>query len=137
MKSHQLKTLALSAACLAIALTVTACNGERSNASNQTASPSPSEVAVTPPASESPSASPTGDNDLISAEGEYTGMMDGHSIEIMMNGQATPFQIDYDTADKVSDWEMGTRVKFQYTERELNVDGEQIKQLTIASIDKA
>lgn len=138
MKSPKMKTLALSAACLALALTITACNDDKANTANQTPSPSSSETAIAPPASESPSASPTAEEtDVLTAEGEYTGMIDGHSIEIKMDGQATAFQVDFDTADKLSDWEMGTRVKFQYSVKNLDVDGEQIQQLTIESIDKA
>lgn len=139
MKSRKMKSLALSAACLAIALTVTACSNSSSNKENQATSPSPgsSDSVATPPATSSPSASATDDAGMKQAEGEYTGMIDGHSIEIILNGEATAFQIDMDTADKVSEWEMGTRVKFQYSAKNMDVDGEQIQLLTIEAIDKA
>jgi len=139
MNSRKMNTLALSAACLALALTITACSGDKANTSNQTASssPSPSEIAVTPPAPESPSASPSSDPEVKTAEGEFTGMIDGHSVEIKLDGKATPFQIDMNTADKVSEWKMGTRVKFQYSVENMNVDGQQIQLFTIEEIDKA
>jgi len=139
MKSHHVKKLALAAACLAFALAAAACSSNKANTVAPSSSPSasPSESASAPPASESPSASPNDADGIKSGEGEYTGMMDGHSIEIIVDGQPTPFQIGYDIADQVSEWEMGTPVKFQYTEERIDIDGEQITQLTIVKIDKA
>lgn len=138
MKTHHVKKLALAAACLAFALTASACSSNKANNDVQSPSPSaaPSETASAPPASESPSASPDDADGVKSGEGEYTGMMDGHSIEIIVDGQPTPFQIGFEIADQVSDWEMGTPVEFQYTEEQLDVNGEQITQLTIIKIDQ-
>lgn len=138
MKKHHMKKVALAAACLAFALTVAACSSSKANNAVQSPGPSasPSETASAPPATESPSASPDDAEGVKSGEGEYTGMMDGHSIEIIIDGQATPFQIGFDIAEQVSDWEMGTPVKFQYTEQQLDVNGEQIKQLTIIKIEQ-
>lgn len=137
MKTRKMKSLALSAACLAIALAVAACSNDKANTENQTTSPSSSDSVATSPATPGSSSSAADDANVKQAEGEYTGMIDGHSIEIIFDGEATAFQIDMDTADKVSEWEMGTRVKFQYSAKNMDVNGKQIQVLTIEAIDKA
>lgn len=139
MKSRKVKSLALSAACLAIAIAVTACTNDKANTASQTPSPSAgsSDAVASSPAAPSPSASPAGEEDVKQAEGEYTGMIDGHSIEIILDGEATAFQIDMETAEQVSDWEMGTRVKFRYTAKSMDINGDKIQVLTIQTIDKA
>lgn len=131
MKLHKVKTLAWSAAVVTLALSITACGGSQSNHSNS-AAPSSSPTQAT----ESPSPSPTDTEKAKTGEGEYIGLMDPHSLEIKVDGQPTPFQIDPDLATQLSDWEPGTKVKFAYTEEELDVNGQSIKQLTITSIDK-
>ncbi|REK63220.1 MAG: hypothetical protein C6P35_14745 [Cohnella sp.] len=73
---------------------------------------------------------------MIESTGEYIGLMDSHSIEIKTENGPTPFQIDAATAEKLSDWEQGTPVKFQYKEEKLDANGEQVKQNVIVSIDK-
>lgn len=138
MKSRKTKSLALSAACLAIALAVTACSNDKANTANTATSPSPgpSDSVVASPATPGPSA-PSSEDAVKQAEGEYIGMIDGHSIEIKLDGKETAFQIDMETADKVSEWEMGTRVKFRYSAKNMDINGEQVQSLTIEAIDKA
>lgn len=131
MKWHKVKTLAWSAAVATLALSIAACGGGQPDGSNSTPPSSPSLPA------KSPTHSPTDTVGAKTGEGEYVGLMDPHSLEIKVDGQPTPFQIDPELATKLSDWEAGTKVKFEYTEEELDVNGQSIKQLTITSIDKS
>lgn len=146
MKKRKKSTLAWSAAALALALTMTACGNAENGGSAGSGTSNPTS-GPTADATSSPSASPTspeGESPTASASpqaqtasGEYVGLSDGHTVEIKVDGVSTAFQIDPDTMDKVSLWESGTPVKFQYTEQTLESDGQQVNQLTITVIDKA
>jgi hypothetical protein len=135
MKKNNKTAMVMSVAILTLVLMGTACS---SNNNNTDPSPSASSsVSANPDASSvtensSPSASP----DVQSATGEYGGQIDGHSIEIKTDAGPTAFQISPDIGDKVSSWEPGTKVKYQFTEETLDVDGKQIIQFTVQSIDK-
>jgi ABC-type oligopeptide transport system substrate-binding subunit len=129
-----------SAAILALALTVAACSRgghqSESGASPDSASSSPATTAESDPAAgSSSSASP--ETETNTATGEYAGLIDNHSIEIKVDGQPQAFQIDPETAEKVSLWEDGTKVQFQYVKQTLDVDGQTVDQYTITVIDKA
>jgi hypothetical protein len=130
------KHLALCVAVLSLVL-ATACSKDNNGAPGASESPSASPSASVTPAPESPSASPSAVTpEVIESTGEYIGLMDSHSIEIKTENGPTPFQIDAATAEKLSDWEQGTPVKFQYKEEKLDANGEQVKQNVIVSIDK-
>jgi hypothetical protein len=145
MKKQTGKTLAWSTAVLTLMLIGTACSGGN-NDSTASSSPSASQAA-SPAAAASPSASasasasasPSASSspEMKTATGDYQGLSDPHSIEIKVDGQSENFQISPETADKISSWEAGTKVSFQYTEQDLDVDGKKVKQLTITVIDKA
>ncbi|WP_276354920.1 hypothetical protein [Cohnella caldifontis] len=137
---QMMKTAAMSTAILAFALAVTACSGggkdEAAGASpSGTASSPATDAASSPTSSASPSASP--ETETETATGDFVGLIDNHSVEIKVDGQSQAYQIDPETAEKVSPWEEGTKVKFQYTKQTLDVDGQQVDQYTITVIDKA
>jgi predicted small lipoprotein YifL len=130
MNRHKTKMLALGAAVIALAVSLTACG------SNQPASSRPASTATPSQAAESSPVTPTDDKATNTGEGEYIGLMDPHSLEIKVDGQTKPFQIDPELATQLSDWEAGTKVKFAYTEEQLDVNGQTITRLTIQSIEK-
>lgn len=133
---HWRKSLAWSMASLALVAAVTACSGGDNASSPSPGTAVPSQTA--PDAAETEGAAESSPSPEVRTEsGEYVGMMDGHTIEITVNGQAMAFQINAETAEKVSTWEEGTQVKFQYQEHTLDVNGEQVKQYSITAIDKA
>ncbi|TJY40929.1 hypothetical protein E5161_14530 [Cohnella pontilimi] len=144
MKKQSSKTLAWSTAVLTLMLIGTACSGGSYNNSEASSSPSAA-AALAPSASASPSESPSASAspsassspELKTATGEYVGLSDPHSIEIKVDGKSENFQISPESADKISSWENGTKVSFQYMEQELDVDGQKVKQLIITVIDKA
>lgn len=127
MKANKMKTLALSAAVLTMALSLSACGGGN-NDNDAAASPSPSAASAASPsaspamATETESASPSSSSDEAQVmSGKFNGMIDGHTIEIETGAGAVAYQVDADTADKVSTWEEGTSVKFQYKENTITV----------------
>ncbi|MFC5469247.1 hypothetical protein ACFPPD_10995 [Cohnella suwonensis] len=136
MKKNNKTAIALSSAVLALLLMGTACSNEKN--SNASLSPSPSVSAVptvpsSPDSSEAlatESASPSASPETVESTGEYSGLQDGHTIEIVTDQGPTAFQVSPEIADKVDPWESGTKVKFQYKTDE---NGEQ---LSIVSIDK-
>lgn len=135
MKSNKKTTLALSVAVLALALT--ACSGNNSESSpSASASPAASASPTASAPAETPSASPSASAEALIAEGEFQGIVDSHSIEIKTGDGTTVFQVSPETVEKVTPWEPGTKVKFAYTEESLDVDGQQVKQMTITTIDK-
>jgi hypothetical protein len=122
MKQRKMKNLIWSAAVLTVLMTSAACSsGASTNAVSKdtpSVSPSPSASMSSSPAAATPSSSPSASasQEATTATGEFGGMIDGHSIEIKKDdGTTAGYQIDPDTADKVSTWEVGTKVKFQYT----------------------
>ncbi|KIL35891.1 hypothetical protein SD71_10925 [Cohnella kolymensis] len=139
MNTNKKTIMALSTAVLALALT--ACSGD-----NVKSSPSPSASAspttsASPTASasaavESPSASPSASQEAKITDGEFVGVSDTHTIEIKTEEGATSFQVSPEIVEKVTPWEEGTKVQFQFTEETLDVDGQQVKQRTITTIDK-
>jgi hypothetical protein len=143
MKKQNGKILVGSTAVLTLMLIGTACSGGNNNGSEATSSPSASATVASPSASAAPtataSASPSASTstETKSASGEFQGVSDPHSIEIKVDGKAEAFQIDPATADKISSWDVGTKVSFQYSEITQDVNGQKVKQLTIKVIDKA
>jgi hypothetical protein len=136
MKKNNKTAMVMSIAVLTLVLMGTAC----SNNNNSDSSPSASALATISPsggvAPETGSASPTGAVDAQNATGEYVGLQDTHTLEIITGNGPTAFQISPEIATQVDPWEEGTKVKFQFTEEILDVDGKQVKQLTLVSIDK-
>ncbi len=137
MKKKNNKTaVAMSVAVLTLVLMGTAC----SNNNNAESSPSASSsVSASPTASAAPgteTASPSASPEAQISTGEYVGLQDTHTLEIKTENGPTAFQASPEIVEKVSPWDEGTKVKFQYTEVTLDVDGEKIKQLTIQVIDK-
>jgi hypothetical protein len=128
------KALIVSAALLILTLAGTACSrggGGDSPAPSASTGPSAS-VTSAPSESASPSASP----EVLSGTGEFVGLADGHSVEIKTDSGPTAFQIDPDTEELVSDWKEGTKVRFEYTEKTIDSNGETIKQYTLMKIEK-
>ncbi|MFC5531632.1 hypothetical protein [Cohnella yongneupensis] len=143
MNKKNSTTIALSAAVLALMLVATACSNNDGNAKptpsatpSVTASAAPDESAASPEPSVEASAEPSEAPEVKSVTGEYVGLIDGHSIEIKTADGSTAFQISPEISDKVDPWAEGTSVKFEYTEDTLDVNGEQVTQYTIQSIDK-
>jgi hypothetical protein len=136
MKKNNKTTMAMSVAVLTLVLMGTACSSNNNSDTSPTASSSvlasPSSIAVQETESASPSASP----EVQNSTGEYVGLQDAHSLEIKTENGPTAFQVGSELAAKVEPWDEGTKVKFQYSEEMLDVDGQKIKQLTIVSIDK-
>jgi hypothetical protein len=137
MKRNNNKTaMVMSVAVLTLVLMGTACSNNNNTEASATSSPSISASSSASAAPESASASPTGSPEAQISTGEYGGQIDGHSIEIKTADGPTAFQISPEIGDKVSSWEPGTSVKYQFTEDTLDVDGKQVKQFTIITIDK-
>jgi hypothetical protein len=134
MKKNNKTAMVMSVAVLTLVLMGTAC----SNNNNTDPSPSASSsVSANPDASPvTENASPSASSEVQTSTGEYGGQIDGHSIEIKTDAGPTAFQISADIGDKVSSWDPGAKVKYQFTEETLDVDGKQIIQFTIQSIDK-
>lgn len=133
MKKNNKTAMVVSVAVLTLVLMGTAC-------SNNNSDPSPS---ASSSISASPSASPASEDanasanpEALSATGEYGGQIDGHSIEIKTDAGPAAFQISPEIGEKVSSWEPGTKIKYQYSEETLDVDGQKVTQFTIHSIDK-
>jgi len=53
-----------------------------------------------------------------------------------MEDGTVAFQISPEIAEKVDSWESDIPVKFSYSEDKIDVNGEQVSQYTIHSIDK-
>lgn len=141
MNTNKKAILALSTAVLALALT--ACSGDNAESSpspsasaSPTTSASPTASASASAAVESPSASPSASQEAKITDGEFVGVSDTHTIEIKTEEGATSFQVSPEIVEKVTPWEEGTKVQFQYTEETVDVDGQQVKQRTITTIDK-
>jgi hypothetical protein len=136
MKKNNKTAMVMSVAVLTLVLMGTAC----SNNNNSDSSPSASVSVTASPsdsvASETESASPSASPETQNATGEYVGLQDNHTLEIKTADGPTAFQISPEIAAQVDPWEVGTKVQFQFTEATLDVDGKQIKQLTLVSIDK-
>ncbi|MCD9024043.1 hypothetical protein [Cohnella silvisoli] len=136
MKKNNKTAMVMSVAVLTLVLMGTACSNNNNSDASPSASPS---VSASPSASSAPeteSASPSASPEVQNSTGEYNGLQDTHSLEIQTADGPTAFQISPEIADKVEPWKEGTKVKFQFTEEMLDVDGKEVKQLTIVSIDK-
>lgn len=131
MKKNNKTAMVMSVAVLTLVLMGTACNNNNntdpSPSSSVTASPSTSPVTEVP--------SPSASSEFHTATGEYGGQIDPHSIEINTDAGPIAYQISPEIGEKVSSWEPGTSVKYQFTEETLDVDGKKIIQFTIQSID--
>jgi uncharacterized membrane protein len=137
MKKNNNKTaMVMSIAVLTLVLMGTACSNNNNAEPSLTSSPSISASSSASTAPETESASPTASPEAQISTGEYEGQPDGHSIEIKTADGPTVYQISPEIGEKVSAWEPGTSVKYQFTEDTLDVDGKQVKQLTIITIDK-
>jgi hypothetical protein len=138
MKKNNKTAMVMSVAVLTLVLMGTACSSNSNHktysspSASVSVSASPSDSAAPETESASPSASPETQN----STGEYVGLQDNHTLEIKTGDGPTAFQISPEIADQVDPWGEGTKVKFQYTEATLDVDGKQVKQLTLVSIDK-
>ena len=144
------KHSAWTVAVLSMLLMGTACSSDKDNsnagasvspsASSSASATLPSDPGASDPAiaspDDSPSPPPSPSADKLEGTGTYNGLGDANSIEIQFNGQPTAFRIDPSIADKLSGWEEGSAVKFQYTETTVVSDGNSLKQYTIVSIDK-
>ena len=141
------KHSAWTVAVLSMLLMGTACSNDKDNsnasavvgpsASASSSATLPADPGASDPAVASPDASPSpSSSDTLEGTGTYNGMGDANSIEIQFNGEPTAFRIDPALSDKLSGWEEGTAVKFQYTETDIQSDGNSLKQYTIVSIDK-
>jgi hypothetical protein len=142
MKKQNGKILVGSMAVLTLMLIGTACSGGNNNDSAAMSSPAASTAVPSPSASAAPSASASASPSAStstedkSASGEFQGLSDPHSMEIKVDGKAETFQIDPKTADKVSYWNVGTKVTFQYSEATQDLNGQKVTELTIKVIDK-
>jgi hypothetical protein len=136
LKKNNKTAMVMSVAVLTLVLMGTACSNNNNSDSPPSASvlvsASPSGSVAPETESASPSASPQAQN----STGEYVGLQDNHTLEIKTSDGSTAFQISPEIATQVDPWEVGTKVKFQFTEATLDVDGKQVKQLTLVSIDK-
>jgi hypothetical protein len=136
MKKNNKTAMMISVAVLTLVLAGTACSNKNNPVSSPSASvsvsASPSDSVDPETESASPSASPVS----LNSTGEYVGLQDNHTLEIKTGDGPTAFQISPEIATQVDQWGVGTKVKFQYTEATLDVDGKQVKQLTLVSIDK-
>ncbi|MBB6633552.1 hypothetical protein [Cohnella thailandensis] len=147
------KNTAWTIGLLSMLLLASACSNDNNNAKNANATPSasasssPTESSSASPEaspsaspssspSESPSASPSNEVKKLEGSGVYNGQVDNHSIEVEFNGEPTVFQIDSDVSEKISDWNEGIKVKFEYTEESIDSGGQTLKQLTIVAIEK-
>jgi ABC-type oligopeptide transport system substrate-binding subunit len=136
MKKNNKTAMVMSIAVLTLVLMGTAC----SNNNNSDSSPSASASATVSPsggiAPETGNPSPTSAAETQNATGDYVGLQDTHTLEIKTGNGPTAFQISPEIASKVDPWEEGTKVKFQFIEETMNVDGKDVKISTIVSIDK-
>ncbi|RIX52748.1 hypothetical protein D3P08_12105 [Paenibacillus nanensis] len=56
-------------------------------------------------------------NDVLSAEGVYTGQIDSHSIEITTDAGATVYQVPEELLTVIENLPADAKVKFEYTEK--------------------
>lgn len=139
-KRKNSSTLALSAALLALMLMTAACN-DNGTLSKATPSATPTTSASASPSGEvapedSNEASADPESETQEAAGEYVGLIDSHSIEVKMEDGPVAFQVSPELAEQLDPWESNIPVKFRYTEQKIDVNGEQVVQYTIVSIDK-
>ena len=106
-----------------------------SSSSSPEASPSSSPVS-SESASPSPSAPASNEENKLEGSGVFNGQVDNHSIEVNFNGAPTVFQIDSGISEKISSWDEGIKVKFEYTEANIDSGGQTLKQFTIVAIEK-
>ncbi|RUS45401.1 hypothetical protein [Cohnella sp. AR92] len=144
------KNTAWTVGVLSMLLLASACSNDN-DSKNASASPSASSppaatASASPEASSpsepSPSASPSApasssnEQKKLEGTGVYNGQVDNHSIEIEFNGEPTVFQIGSDVSDRISNWNEGIKIKFEYTESNIDSGGQTFKQYTIVTIDK-
>ncbi|WP_373230172.1 hypothetical protein [Cohnella sp.] len=131
MKKNNKTAMVMSVAVLTLVLMGTACSNNNTD-SSPSASPS---LSASPSMSAAPETEGTAPV-VHEGTGIYVGQGDTHSIEIKTEAGPTAFQIPPEIGDKVSSWESGTAVKYQFTEEIVDSGGEKIKQPTIITIDK-
>lgn len=129
MKKNNKTAMVMSVAVLTLVLLGTACNNNNNAPSaSPTLSASPSATSGTVTEGIVP--------EVQEGTGEYEGQVDNHSIEIKTEAGLKVFQITPEIGEKLSSWESGVTVKYQFTEETLDSGGQSIKQLTIVTIDK-
>ena len=69
-------------------------------------------------------------------EGRFVGIMDTHSIEIETADGPTAFQYDEAMTETINSIEPDAQVQFEYVEETQDVDGEQVTQLWLVSIEE-
>lgn len=75
--------------------------------------------------------------EILQAEGTLTGLVDGHTVEIVTADGADSYQIDEDIASQIADYEPQVPVSFEYWIKEIDVDGEKVAQKWLKSIEIA
>lgn len=130
-KNNKRTTTVISIAVLSLLLMGTACSSNNANNAETSASPS---VSASPSASSTPSASPSATQDVATDTGEYVGLQDNHTVEIITSEGPTAFQISPEIFEQVAEWDSGIPVEFQYTAVELDANGDIVKPMTIISI---
>lgn len=144
------KNTAWTVGVLSMLLLASACsndNGSKNASASPSASSPPAATASASPEASSPSepspsasasapASSSNEQKKLEGTGVYNGQVDNHSIEIEFNGEPTVFQIGSDVSDRISNWNEGIKIKFEYTESNIDSGGQTFKQYTIVTIDK-
>lgn len=69
-------------------------------------------------------------------EGRFVGIMDTHSIEIETNEGPTAFQYEESMTEAINAIEPDAQVQFEYVEETQDVEGEQVTQLWLVSIEE-
>ncbi|AZN41517.1 hypothetical protein [Paenibacillus albus] len=135
MKNKLVKNLAIITVVLSLAIVGTACGKSNNNASanasnsnaaagnNAAADNSASDSAATNNSSSTDNAASQADAPVVMS-GVFNGINADKTIEIETGVGPLSYQISAELTDKVSKWEQGTKVKFEY------------KEDTITTIDK-
>ncbi|NBD24970.1 hypothetical protein [Paenibacillus glycinis] len=129
MKNKLVKNLTFTAVILSLAILGTACGSSNNNAGDNAAVNASTNAAGDNNAAAANNGSST--NDTVSEEdaptevsGVFNGLNADKTVEIETGVGPISYQVSAEIADKVSAWEKGTNIKYQYKEN------------TITSIDK-
>ncbi|PZD94937.1 hypothetical protein DNH61_14940 [Paenibacillus sambharensis] len=76
----------------------------------------------------------TGDGNVIQGQGTYTGQPDNHSVEIMTEEGPMVLQIDEDIALVLEGIEPDSKVRYDYIEKQLDVNGDTVTQRWLTDI---
>ncbi|CAM4452094.1 hypothetical protein [Paenibacillus tarimensis] len=75
-----------------------------------------------------------GDENVIQGQGTYTGQPDNHSAEIMTEEGPMVFQIEEDIALVLEGIEPDSKVRYDYIEKQLDVNGDAVTQRWLTDI---